>query len=79
MVTAPERIFGWQLTQLSTARHFGGCKVHGAHYKIDYAADGQPLVRADVLLAEARAKREALAQRRRDEAASADQAQGGLF
>ncbi len=27
---APERIYGWLDTQLSIARHYGGCKYNGA-------------------------------------------------
>jgi hypothetical protein len=45
----PERIYGWLDSQLSLARHYGGLKYQGHDYQIDYAADGQPLVRVDVI------------------------------
>lgn len=46
---APERIYGWLNTQLSIARHYGGCKYNGHDYSIAPNEDGQPLVRMDVL------------------------------
>ena len=52
-MSAPERIYGWLDSQLSIARHHGGCKYSGAEYVIAYNEEGQPLVRWDV------AKREA--------------------
>ena len=45
----PERIHNWRGTQLSIARHYGGCKFNGADYVIAYDEEGQPLVRVDVL------------------------------
>jgi len=45
----PERIYSWRDSQLSLARHYGGLKYQGHDYQIDYAADGQPLVRVDVI------------------------------
>jgi len=45
----PERIYGWLNSQLSLARHNGRAIYRGVVYEIDRAADGQPLVRADVL------------------------------
>ena len=56
MSAAPERIYHWQDSQLSIARHYGGCKLHGAHYRIALNEPGTPLVRADVLLREAAEK-----------------------
>ena len=53
-MTAPERIYGWMESQLSLARHYGGCKYQGADYMIAYHEDGQPLVRADVIKREAK-------------------------
>lgn len=50
----PERIYGWRDSQLSVARHYGGCKFNGADYVISYDEDGQPLVRADVIKREKR-------------------------
>ena len=45
----PERIYNWLDSQLSIARHYGGCKFNGADYVIAYNEEGQPLVRADLL------------------------------
>ena len=44
----PERIYNWLDSQLSIARHYGGCKYNGADYVIAYDEEGQPLVREDV-------------------------------
>lgn len=49
MSEAPERIYGWLNTQLSIARHYGGCKYNGHDYSIAPNEEGQPLVRMDVL------------------------------
>jgi hypothetical protein len=49
MTEAPEKIYGWRDTQLSVARHYGGCKFRGASYLIDFADPLHPLVRQDVL------------------------------
>ena len=46
---SPEKIFGWLDSQLSVARHYGGCTYKGRTYKIDYDGEGQPLVREDIL------------------------------
>lgn len=54
MSNTPERIYGWQNTQLSIARHYGGIKYNGKDYRIAYGEEGQPLVRADVLKREKR-------------------------
>ena len=46
---APERIYHWLDSQLSIARHYGGCNFNGADYVIAYNEEGQPLVRTDLL------------------------------
>lgn len=51
---APERIYGWQHSQLSLAQHYGGLTYQGHHYMIAYHEDGQPLVRDDVIKREAK-------------------------
>ena len=56
---APERIYNWLDSQLSIARHYGGCKYNGADYVIAYREKGQPLVRGDVLKRERKAMRSA--------------------
>lgn len=72
-MNAPERIYGWLDSQLSIARFYGGCSFKGARYVIAYDEERQPLVRWDVLKAEAKAKA-----KRRD-ASDASDTQGGLF
>ncbi len=52
-----ERIFNWQNSQLSIARHYGGCKYNGAEYVIAYSEEGQPLVRSDLIKKPKRDKR----------------------
>ena len=54
--TAPDRIWGWQNSQLSIARHYGGCDYNGQRYVIDEATEGQPLVRLDVFARENKAR-----------------------
>ena len=54
---APERIHGWQHNQMSVARHYGGLRYMGHEYTIAYAEPGTPLVRGDVIKAEAKAKK----------------------
>jgi hypothetical protein len=39
----PKRIYNWQNTQLSIARHYGGCTFNGVEYTIRYDLEGQPL------------------------------------
>ncbi len=46
---APERIYEWQHTQMSIARHYGGINYNGYSYLIAFEEPGTPLVRADVL------------------------------
>ena len=50
----PDRIHGWQNSQLSIARFYGGCRFNGAEYVIAYSEEGQPLVRSDLLKKEKR-------------------------
>ena len=54
--SAPDRIWGWQNSQLSIARHYGGCDYNGQRYVVDEATEGQPLVRLDVIGRENKAK-----------------------
>ena len=42
----PERIYNVSQTQLSVARHYGGCKFNGADYHYD--AESDTLTRMDV-------------------------------
>lgn len=44
-----ERIYNWLNSQLSIARHYGGCRFNGVEYVIAYDEEGQPLVRKDLL------------------------------
>lgn len=53
----PERIYHWQSSQLSIARHYGGCKFNGADYVIAFNEKDVPLVRADVLKRERKTKK----------------------
>lgn len=54
-----ERIYNWQNSQMSIARFYGGLTYQGHSYAISFNEDGQPLVRADVLKAEAKARKAA--------------------
>ena len=56
MSTAPEKIYGWLNSQLSIARHYGGCTYNNHRYVIDHTDPDMPLVRVDVLKAEQAAK-----------------------
>jgi len=58
MTEAPEKIYGWMDTQLSVARHYGGCTYQGHAYKVDYNDIDQPLVRSDILLQEKTEKKQ---------------------
>jgi len=71
----PERIYGWLDSLLSIARHYGGLTYQGHSYLIDYKAEGQPLVRSDVI------QREVKAQNARNKAQreTAKQTPGGLL
>lgn len=57
----PERIYGWMDSQLSIARFYGGCTWQGHTYDIDMADPQHPLVRADVLVREAKERKQAQA------------------
>lgn len=59
MTTTPERIHGWQNSQLSIARFYGGISYQGHRYTIAPAEEGVPLVRADVLAREAKERKAA--------------------
>jgi len=79
MTNAPEKIYGWLNSQLSIARHYGGCKFNGADYKIDYADPDQPLVRVDTLSKEKKAAVKAAHDKRLSESLKARAAQGDLL
>jgi hypothetical protein len=40
----PKKIYNWQDSQLSIARHYGGITMDGIRYDIHYEEEGQPLV-----------------------------------
>ena len=71
-MTAPEKIYGWRNTQLSIARHYGGCKYNGASYTIDVNDPDQPLVRDDILKAEIKAEKQAKKQALKKEPTTPD-------
>ena len=50
---APEEIHNVSHSQLSVARHFGGCRYAGQHYHYDAARD--VLIRADAYIARLKA------------------------
>ena len=58
-MTPPERIHGWKYSQLSIARFYGGITYQGHTYTIAVAEKGAPLVRDDVLVREAKARKAA--------------------
>ena len=58
MTNPPERIFNWLNSQLSIARFAGSITINGVTYIVAMHEEGQPLVRQDVLAAEAKAKKE---------------------
>lgn len=58
MTDHPERIYHWLDSQLSIARFAGSITINGVTYVVAAHEDGQPLVRQDVLVAEAKAKKE---------------------
>ena len=57
MTTLPTRIYNWLDSQLSIARFAGSITINGTTYIVATHEEGQPLVRQDVLTAEAKAKR----------------------
>lgn len=75
----PERIYGWLNSQLSIARHYGGCTYQSASYIIDMQHPDKPLVRQDVLTAELKAAKATEAARRKTEKAEQATAQKGLL
>ena len=58
MTDHPERIYHWLNSQLSIARFAGSITINGVTYIVAPNEEGQPLVRQDVLAAEAKAKKE---------------------
>ena len=54
----PERIYNWLGSQLSIALFAGSITINGTTYVLAMHEEGQPLVRQDVLMAEAKAKKE---------------------
>ena len=58
MTNHPERIYHWLNSQLSIARFAGSITINGTTYIVAMHEEGQPLVRQDVLMAEAKAKKE---------------------
>ena len=57
MTTLPPRIYNWLESQLSIARFAGSITINGVTYIVATHEEGQPLVRQDVLAAEAKAKK----------------------
>ena len=57
MTNSPERIYNWNDSQLSIARFAGSIRINGVTYVVATHEEGQPLVRQDVLMAEAKAKK----------------------
>lgn len=70
-MSAPEKIYGWLDSQLSIARHYGGCTFNGHSYLIDYTDPQQPLVRQDVVKADRKTKK---AQAKAEKLTEAEQA-----
>ena len=58
MTNHPERMYHWLDSQLSIARFAGSITINGVTYIVAMHEEGQPLVREDVLVAEAKAKKE---------------------
>ena len=58
MTNRPPRIYNWLDSQLSIARFAGSITINGVTYVVATHEEGQPLVRQDVLMAEANAKKE---------------------
>ena len=58
-MTPPERIHGWQDSQLSIARFYGRITYKGHTYTLAAAQKGAPLVRDDVLVREAKERKAA--------------------
>ena len=58
MTTPPPRIYHWLSSQLSIARFAGSITINGVISIVATHEEGQPLVRQDVLMAEAKARKE---------------------
>ena len=58
MTNPPPRIYNWLDSQLSIALFAGSITINGTTYVLAMHEKGQPLVRQDVLAAEAKAKKE---------------------
>ena len=58
MTNPPPLIYNWLDSQLSIARFAGSITINGTTYIVATHEEGQPLVRQDVLMAEAKAKKE---------------------
>ena len=58
MTNPPPRIYNWLNSQLSIARFAGSITINGTTYIVATHEEGQPLVRQDVLVAEAKKKGE---------------------
>ena len=57
MTTLPPRIYNWLDSQLSVARFAGSISINGVTYVVTPNEEGQPLVRQDVLVSEAKEKK----------------------
>ena len=57
MTNHPERIYNWLDGQLSIARFAGSISINGVTYVVAPNEEGQPLVRQDVLVSEAKEKK----------------------
>ena len=57
MTTPPPRIYNWHDGQLSIARFAGSITINGVTYVVAMHEEGQPLVRQDVLVSEAKEKK----------------------
>lgn len=76
--TPPERIHNWLDSRLSIARFAGGMTFNGHGYTIAYDEPGQPLVRSDVLAAEAKAAKQEQKHQRAEARSKATAAQAVL-
>ena len=56
MTTPPPHIYNWINSQLSIARFAGSITINGVTYVVATHEEGRPLVRQDVLVAEAKKK-----------------------
>ena len=58
MTNPPPRIYSWLSDHLSIPRFAGSITINGVAYIVATHEEGHPLVRQDVLAAEAKAKKE---------------------